>query len=102
MTRKDFSKIKKLMLEFDKIKTWKKSKHDILKNVLRIMELGPHEYFKSDYRIHGEYVGYYYLESKNHKRRGTLEKYRGKKIMILCYKRGSLSIRYYIVAVIED
>lgn len=101
MTNKNFKKAIQLMNSFSEINTWTSKKHEILENVIKIMESGVYEYFTSDYRIHGEFVGSYYLE-KNHTRRGTLKKYRGKEIMVLCCKRVGMAPRLYIVATIEE
>ncbi len=86
---------------FEDYPTWTKTKRGILKRVLHYMESGTHEYFSSNRGIHGDYVGDCYIEPKNHNRKGTLKKYRGKKLMVMCVRHGSYNVRYYIVAVIE-
>jgi hypothetical protein len=102
MKVKDFKKVVRLMKSFQLIKTWTAKKHHILNKVIAIMESVDHEHFSSDARIHGEFVGSYYLESKKHLRQGALKKFRGNKIMVLCCKNGSWNVRQYIVATIED
>ena len=91
-----------MMRLFEDYATWTKTKRGILNRVLHYIESGPHEYFTSHCYIHGSYVGNFYLEPKNHNRRGTLKKYRGKKVMVMCVQHGSYNVRYYVVAVIKD
>jgi hypothetical protein len=101
MTENQLKKVISLMGLFEDYPSWTKTKRGILKHVLHYMESGTHEYFTSNRRIHGGYVGDCYIEPKNHNRNGTLKKYRGKKLMVMCVAHGSYNVRYYIVAVIE-
>jgi len=45
--------------------------------------------------------GLFYLNDKTHKRRGTLQKFRGNNIMVLCNKSGLGQSRSYIVCTID-
>jgi len=101
MTNKQYKKVINLVNSLRKIKTWTTEKNSILVEIMNIMTSGPHERFTSHYRIHGKYVGLFYLNKKTHQRRGTLQKFRGKNIMVLCCKRGIGQSRFYIVSTIE-
>jgi hypothetical protein len=101
MTEKELSKVTSMMRLFEDYPTWNQTKRGIMKRVLQYLESGTHEYFTSNSGIHGGYVGDYYIEPKNHNRRGTLKKYRGKKLIVMCVHHGSYHVRYYVVSVIE-
>ena len=101
MTEKELKTVTSLLRLFEDYPTWTKTKRGILNRVIYYMESGTHEYFTSNRGIHGGYVGDYYIEPKNHTRRGTLEKYRGKKVMVMCVEHGSYNVRHYVVATIE-
>jgi hypothetical protein len=101
MTEKELKTVTSLLGLFEDFPTWTKAKRGILNRVLHYLESGRHEFFTSNRCIHGGYVGDYYIEPKNHNRKGTLKKYRGKKVMVMCVEHGSYNVRYYIVAVIE-
>lgn len=101
MTNQQYKKVIKLLQTFRELKSWTSEKYNILRNVVDIMTSGPHEKFISHSRIHGKYVGLFYLNDKTHKRRGTLQKFRGNNIMVLCNKSGLGQSRSYIVSTIE-
>ncbi len=101
MTEQQYKKVVKLVRALRKIQTWTNEKNCILREIVAIMTSGPHERFTSHYRIHGKYVGLFYINDKNHQRRGTLHKFRGENIMVLCYKRGIGQNRFYIVSTID-
>jgi hypothetical protein len=101
MTEKELETVNSLMGLFEDFPTWTKAKRGILNRVLHYMKSGRHEFFSSNRASHCAYVGDYYIEPKDHNRRGTLKKYRGKKVMVMCVEHGSYNVRYYIVAVIE-
>ena len=101
MTNQQYKKVINLLQTFRELKTWTSEKKILLCNVVEIMSSGPHEIFTSHSRIHGKYVGLFYLNDKTHKRRGTLKKFRGKNIMVLCNKSGLGQSRSYIVSTIE-
>ena len=102
MRSEDFKKLKSLMDEFSKHQTWTTEKKKILMHVYWYIESGTHEYFFSRCQSHVAYVGEYYLEEENHKRRGTLKKYRGKKVLVMCVGHGSYHVRKFVVATIEE
>ena len=102
MTNIEFSKVESMLRLFKEYKTWTKIKRDILKQVVKYAESGTHEYFTSNcWTQKLAYNGDYYTENKNHNRRGTLKKYRGKKVFVMCVGHGSYFTRGYIIAVIE-
>ena len=101
MTNKDLVKVIQLLGLFSDLETWTKDKHNIIELVLNYMHSGIYEYFTSNCSIQGCYVGNWYIEQKDHVRRGTLKKYRGSKIIVMCVGHGSYNVREYIVAVIE-
>jgi hypothetical protein len=101
MTERQYKKVIKLVASLRKIKTWTAEKKSILAEIVDIMSSGVHDRFTSHYRIHGKYVGLFYLNNNTHQRRGALQKYRGKSIMVLCYKRGIGQSRFYIVSTID-
>ena len=101
MTNQQYKKVINLLKTFREIRTWTSEKNNILRNVVDIMTSGPHEVFNSHSRIHGKYVGLFYLNDKTHKRRGTLQKFRGNNIMVLCNKSGLGQSRSYIVSTID-
>lgn len=101
MTSQQYKKVINLLKDFRKIRSWTSQKNIILSTVVDIMSSGPHEIFTSHSRIHGKYVGLFYLNDKTHKRRGTLQKFRGNNIMVLCNKSGLGQSRSYIVSTIE-
>ena len=101
MTNQQYKKVIKLLKKFRQIKTWTSEKNNILLNVVDIMTSGPHEIFTSHSRIHGKYVGLFYLNDNTHKRRGTLQKFRGDNIMVLCNKSCLGQSRSYIVSTID-
>ena len=101
MTDKDLKNVTRLMALFNDFATWTKDKRNIINLVYGYLQSGTHEYFTSNGCIHGAYVGNYYIEQKDHMRRGTLKKYRGRKIIVMCVGRGCYHVRHYIVAVIE-
>jgi hypothetical protein len=101
MTSQQYKKVINLLKDFRKIRSWTSQKNNILCTVVDIMSSGPHEIFTSHSRIHGKYVGLFYLNDKTHKRRGTLQKFRGNNIMVLCNKSGLGQSRSYIVCTID-
>jgi hypothetical protein len=101
MTNQQYKKVLHLLKTCREIKTWTSEKNNILLKVLTIMTSGPHEIFTSHSRIHGKYVGLFYLNDNAHKRRGTLQKFRGNNIMVLCNKSGLGQSRTYIVSTID-
>jgi hypothetical protein len=101
MTEEELKTVTSMMGLFGDYPTWTKAKRGILKRVLHYMKSGRHEYFTSNRATHGGYVGDYYVEPREHKRRGTLKKYRGKKVIVMCVGHGSYNVREYIVAVIK-
>lgn len=101
MTNQQFQEVLMLIKALRKIKTWTTKKHSIVSQILEIITSGRHERFISHYRIHGKYVGLFYLNDKTHNRQGTLKNFRGNNIMVLCYKRGIGQNRFYIVCPID-
>ena len=101
MTYPQYKKVINLLKTFREIRTWTSEKNNILRNVVDIMTSGPHEKFTSHSRIHGKYVGLFYMNDKTHTRRGTLQKFRGNNIMVLCNKSGLGQSRSYIVSTID-
>lgn len=101
MTHKQFRMFKKLMLLFTDYPTWTKDKRGIYNCAMKYIMSGTHEFFRSDIRIHGSPIGVYYIENKDHKRRGTLMKYRGKKIVVMCVGQGGNYVGHYVVATVE-
>lgn len=91
----------KILKEIANINTWTARKHKLLKQVIEIMETGRHEYFTSKPIYHCEYIGNYYTENKFHKRKGTLIKYRGYQLLIICVRRGSWNTREFLVATVN-
>jgi hypothetical protein len=98
----DFSNFILIHNRFSIIKTWTAQKYLLLNELIHILTSGKHEYFCSNYKIHGKYVGSFYIEENDHKRNGTLKKYRGKKLIVFCYKRGIGQNRHYIVSLFDD
>ena len=86
---------------FYDFQTWTKDKRNIINLVYKYLESGTFEYFTSNSGVHGAYVGGYYICPKDHCRRGTLKKYRGSMIIVMCVGHGSYHVRQYIVAVID-
>ncbi len=102
MTNNEFSKVESMLRLFKEYKTWSRAKRGLLNQVVKYVESGTHEYFASNcWTQKLAYVGEYYTENENHQRRGTLEKYRGKKVFVMCIGHGSYYTRGYVVAVIE-
>lgn len=101
MKNNQFKQVISILHDMRLIKTWTKEKTRMLNKAISVMQSGDHEYFTSNYRIHGNYVGLYYLNDKSHKRRGYLKKYRGCNIMVMCVKRGKMQMRTYIVSVVK-
>ena len=101
MTEKNLKTVISLMGLFGDFPTWTKDKRSILKLVYNYLESGTHEYFTSHCSLHGSYVGDYYIERANHQRRGTLKKYRGKKVIVMFVGHGSMNVRHYIVATVD-
>lgn len=101
MTTQEYYKAIRLLRELNSIKTWTARKHLLLKQVINIMQSGTHEYFTSKPKFHCENIGNYYTENKSHKRRGTLFKYRGHRLLIVCCMRGSWNMRGFLIAIIN-
>jgi hypothetical protein len=98
MTEKELEKVTSMLRLFEDYPTWTKVKRSIFNCVIQYIESGTHEYFTSS----GGNVGTYYIETKDHNRRGFLKKYRGKKLMVMTVQHGSWNVCYDVVAVIED
>ena len=102
MKNKDLKKVILLMHLFYDFQTWTKDKRNIINLVFKYMQSGTHEYFTSNVNLHHcRYVGSYYIEQKDHARRGTLKKYRGRKLIVMCVGHVAYHDRHYLVAVIE-
>jgi hypothetical protein len=102
MTNMELKKVIRLVNLLSDFPTWTKDKRNILKLIYKYLESGTHEYFRSHCWVHGaNMVSEYYINEANHLRKGTLLKYRGKKIIVMCVGHGSYLNREYLVATIE-
>lgn len=101
MTIQEYNKAIRLLKDLNSIKTWTARKHLLFKEVIKIMKSGTHEYFTSKPQYHCEYIGSYYTENKSHKRRGTLFKYRGHRLLVVCCSRGTWNTRGFLIAIIN-
>jgi hypothetical protein len=103
MTENEFQTCIQLLRLFADFPTWTRHKHNTLKRVTDYMQSGVHEYFTSNCTTQGlSMVGEYYTEASDHQRRGTLMKYRGTKVMVLCVGHGSYMNREYLAATITN
>jgi hypothetical protein len=101
MNIKDYKKALRILKSFRILNRWTKEKHILLDQVISLFKKGEYKTFTSNYRIHGRYVGYFYLNNSDHKRLGNLKHFRGSSLIVLCIKRNVGSSREYIAASID-
>jgi hypothetical protein len=102
MTYNEYDKVISLLGLFSDYPTWTKDKRTILNLVYQYIHSGTHEYFTSNCCTQWiSNVGDHYTEKPEHMRRGTLKKYRGKKVFVMCVCHGSYNVRRYVVATVE-
>lgn len=96
----DIAAIPSKSLTISKIHSWTAQKRNLFNQVIAIMKSGHYEYFTSKPIYHCDNMGSYYIEQKNHRRRGTLKKYRSFQVLVVCCGRGNWNTRKFLVATV--